>query len=69
MSIKTAEHALTKMMSFAGQNLFCPSNCLFDMRTGKNQKPNAARNAVRLAELDENRANSNLSSLIQQQPP
>ena len=51
-------------MSFAGQNLFCPSNRLFDM-----QKPDADINAIRLAEVDESGANSNLPSLIQQQPP
>ena len=46
------------MMSFAGQNLFCPSNWLFDMCTNKYQKPN-----------NENGANSNMPSLIQQQLP
>ena len=58
-----------KMMSFAGQNLVCPSNRPFDMRTRKHQKQNAARNAIRLAEIHENGANSNLPSLIQQQQP
>jgi len=56
------------MVSFVGQNLFCPSNRLFDMCTSKHQKPSAARMAIRLAEIHESGENSNLPSLKQQQP-
>ena len=63
------EHAWIKMLSFARQNLVCPSNRLFDMRTSKHRKPYAARSAIRLAEIQESGTNSNLPSLIRQQLP
>ena len=68
-SIKTAEHARITIMSVARQKLLCPSNRLFDMRTGEHHKPNASRNTIPLAEINESWANSHLPSQIQQQLP
>ena len=40
------------LMSFSGQTRFCPWNWLPDMRNSKDQKPNADKRGIRLAEID-----------------
>lgn len=56
------------MISFAGQNWFCPWNWLYDMRNNKHQKPSADWNAIWLAEFQESLVRKILPFLVQQQP-